>query len=560
MILKITLLSDLSTGSGDTFNSLVDTEIVYDKRGIPYIPAKRLKGCIRESCLELEEVGDIPSGSVTRIFGQEGNTGSLFALSDVYPEKYKEMCAELEEEEDKTLVNSQNVLSVFSYTRTMTAMDLNTGVAKETSLRTMRVVKRGMIFEAKLEFAEELREEDRENLLASAECVAHMGNSRTRGLGLVKIWRMSSGFEDGFEDKVVVPKEEEISSHAREGRVRLDYQVTLNSPMLCKCAGGNREKTALFIEGGKMLGLIAGAMGNEAFCSMMDDEGEVIISNAYIACGGKRCAPARASLQKRKDTDFDKEGKLKVYDLLFPIDVKGQLTSAKCQFMNEDRIIGKVKSDIRYHHKRPSDKSVGKAGQKDDSEFYQMAGIEEGQTFCGFISAPEEKAKQICDALGKLKNIRMGQSRNVQYGDVSLRLTCKQETEMEPEIETIHDFTVKLNSLVIIYTEKGMVTSDVKVLVDYLKKELSSDDIEMVRSFLNYDTVGGYNVTWGKRKPIFTSLGKGSVLLLHSEKGVTLSKKEFFIGERISEGFGEIELDTEKKSEIEIYKTKDVLG
>ena len=51
MKLTIKLLSDLCTYSGDTYNSVVDTDVVYDENGIPYIPAKRIKGCIREAAL-----------------------------------------------------------------------------------------------------------------------------------------------------------------------------------------------------------------------------------------------------------------------------------------------------------------------------------------------------------------------------------------------------------------------------------------------------------------------------------------------------------------------------
>lgn len=57
MKITIRLLSDLSTTAGETYNSLVDTDVVYDKYGIPYIPAKRIKGCIREAALEMCEMG-----------------------------------------------------------------------------------------------------------------------------------------------------------------------------------------------------------------------------------------------------------------------------------------------------------------------------------------------------------------------------------------------------------------------------------------------------------------------------------------------------------------------
>ena len=48
MKIQIKLLSDLCTCSGETYNSIVDTDVTYDENGIPYIPAKRIRGCIRE--------------------------------------------------------------------------------------------------------------------------------------------------------------------------------------------------------------------------------------------------------------------------------------------------------------------------------------------------------------------------------------------------------------------------------------------------------------------------------------------------------------------------------
>ena len=63
MKITIKLLSDLCTCSGETYNSVVDMDVVYDENGIPYIPAKRIKGCIREAALEMKEMGKIVHGT-----------------------------------------------------------------------------------------------------------------------------------------------------------------------------------------------------------------------------------------------------------------------------------------------------------------------------------------------------------------------------------------------------------------------------------------------------------------------------------------------------------------
>ena len=41
MKLRIELLSDLCSGSGDVYNSAVDVEVVYDDCGFPFTPGRR---------------------------------------------------------------------------------------------------------------------------------------------------------------------------------------------------------------------------------------------------------------------------------------------------------------------------------------------------------------------------------------------------------------------------------------------------------------------------------------------------------------------------------------
>ena len=54
--LNIELLSDTLVGSGEGWGVTIDSDIVFDKYGLPYIPAKRIKGCLRESALEVLEM------------------------------------------------------------------------------------------------------------------------------------------------------------------------------------------------------------------------------------------------------------------------------------------------------------------------------------------------------------------------------------------------------------------------------------------------------------------------------------------------------------------------
>jgi CRISPR/Cas system CSM-associated protein Csm3 (group 7 of RAMP superfamily) len=51
--LEITLDSDALVGSGESYGSIIDGDVVFELNGLPYIPAKRIKGCLRDAAEEI---------------------------------------------------------------------------------------------------------------------------------------------------------------------------------------------------------------------------------------------------------------------------------------------------------------------------------------------------------------------------------------------------------------------------------------------------------------------------------------------------------------------------
>ena len=49
MKITIKLLSDALINSGEGFGAIIDSDVVFDDIGLPYIPAKRIKG-LSEGC------------------------------------------------------------------------------------------------------------------------------------------------------------------------------------------------------------------------------------------------------------------------------------------------------------------------------------------------------------------------------------------------------------------------------------------------------------------------------------------------------------------------------
>ena len=551
MKLTIKLLSDSCTCSGETYNSKVDMDVVYDENGLPYIPAKRIKGCIREAALEMMEFGLIEREKYEKIFGKEGNHRSAFSLSNAYIENYDQIVATLKAYKDNELVCQQKVLNEYTSIRTQTAVDLETGVADENSLRTIRVVNKGLVFEADCEMNESA--ETVELLKQAVSLVKHIGVSRTRGLGLVEM-RLTDCTKEAVKHVQISPSE--LSEKNRIG-----YKIHLKSALICKSAKGNQADTEDYIAGSKVLGMIAGQLGKEKYKELMSS-GELVVSNAYISNGEERGLPGRISLQKKKDTVYE-NGILQTRDMMYVVEEpepqkknkkSEQMTPANIDYITKDGMVADVVTEISYHHQRPKDKSIGRATANNDSSFYQLASISVGQSFRGYIYADQKQTEILISAMEQIGNIRMGYGKNSEFGAIEFVLDELSAVTSEKQI--MHDAMVTLVSDLILYNENGVLTTEIGVMKEYLESLLDVKDLEIINPFLQFTTIGGFNVTWNRRKPIFNALGKGSTFLLHSETGFDagLLSGEF-LGERVTEGYGEILVEEPlKKAEVEIKK------
>ena len=548
MRLKITLESDLCIYSGDTYNSLVDQDVVFDDYGIPYIPAKRLKGCMREIFLEMTDMGIFDISEYQDLFGKEGNSNSKFSLSNAYVDNYDEMVEDIRGIEDGVISSPQRVLEQFAYVRTQTALN-ECGSADDKSLRTMRVVKRGLVFFADLTVDENIKEEAKAHLCRAAEMVKHIGLARTRGLGLIKIE------SDNMSKKTPAVTVADIT--VPEGNVRLWYTLSLEAPLLLKSAQGNQTKSMDYIEGAKILGLLAQKCGYDSYIKKLST---VICSNAYVANGKSRAVPAMASLQKKKDQKYE-NGVLVCKNRLIAENVDEQMSPLGEKYIDQTGNLVEVKKEINYHHKRPSDKSIGRATGKDDSAFYQLESVRKGQSFIGFIDGSKEQIEMIIDGLSNSSEIRLGNSKNVEYGLVRISLDKVTARNVTKNF-SLNSAYVKLNSSLIMYSEDGMLSSDIEDMEFYLSKALYGmpGKVKVIDTALalNFDMIGGFNTTWHRRKPTGTILGKGSILKIACEELNLPEDSIMFIGERNSEGYGEIEIIRELTENYLVRKAAEV--
>lgn len=549
-MLKIELLSDMCVSDGGVYNSALDMEVCHDKYGFPYIPAKRLKGCLRESALELMDWGlnikiDEIFGKKDHSNGDDNDNRAALRLESAYVENYYELKSFVEENKYARILHPQNILSNYSYIRTQTSIDYDTGVADAGALRTMRVVKKGLVF-----FAEMFLDERYKDIFDKC-CtnMNHIGISRTRGLGEVKLTlEPPRQIDDNASNKKTKGESNETTKCIlrAEGDNCFEYAITLNEPVICKSVNGGESNTLDYIDGSKILGLLAGKL-KEKFIDFMN-KNELFCSNAYIDIDGKRGTEVSGSIfsikneeNKFVDKSIHKEPKEK------------QLNSMKHCYVSFDKkgrlIKKKVNTEEHYHHSRPEDKSIGRANDKlDGSKMYQISSICSGQTFRGYITGSEEQIKTIAEMFNKGDELYIGYSRSAEYGKVILSDgVCSKRNDIK--LKGCKELAIKLESPAIIYNENATYSTNPEDLINEINVWLGIE-CDDIHKYIKYTTIGGYNVTWRKRKPTIEAFDKGTTLhyLFKAPLDIVVPA-EFYVGERVIEGYGECSVSKIVKTE-----------
>lgn len=553
-LLKITLQSDMCVSDGGVYNSSIDIDVCHDANGFPYIPAKRIRGCLRECAMELRDWGmEIPW---EKMFGRKGDSGNRAAvrISDAYLEGFREKDMLAKKNSGNVVFHPQNVLNHFTYIRTQTSIDYETGAADATSLRIMRVVAKETVFTAEVSMEPSYEE----SLRTCCKIFRNIGVSRTRGLGEIEV---------SLEQADNREKETEHEAYL-EGAEILRYQLRLEEPVICKSVDGQEARTLDYIEGSKMQGLLlenAGSGEEREEVIRMTGDGELFCSNAYISINGIRGTEVPAYIYAVKNDEDHYVNKLYPE----PDCVKEehlQLNGMKHCYVYVDEQqklhMEKVRIEERYHHRRPEDKGIGRALEEEnrDSQFYQMSSIEAGQTFQGYFAGTAAQIRTIYNILSRREIYYIGYSRTSEYGRIRLKITG-----MGKKSETIpkktKEFYIKLEAPAIVYNKNAFYSTNTDDLIDEvnavlgisedkwadMKKDMRSD----IRKYIRYVVLGGYNTTWKCPKPVIVAFEKGTVLYYSLPYEMELMVPQVFsVGERVAEGYGEASIyfmdDTEE--------------
>ena len=541
--LQIKLKSDLCAGSGESLGSLIDTDICYDCFGLAYIPSKRLKGLLKEAFIEYSDWAKNENNTELfdkinkNLFGVENsNNSSNLKIDNAYLENTDLIEDEIQNIENRyrKYLTKQRIINLNTDIRYQTAVAINSGVAKENSLRNIRIIEAGNIFEAILECD---TEEESQILEKCVKLVTHMGNNRTRGFGEI-------------ECKLLDMEEEnqEYVTHKFEPEKEYEIKLILKAESNIMVSKQFSEITENYIPGSNIMGSFASKYIKDNdindFENLTDEyinlflNGNVKYSNAYITekDGYVQYYPAPLSYSKVKN-------KSKVYhNKMFDVnetDIQLSNFGDKFVTLDENNYVKEVDTIEHYHHQRAKDLSIGHVSTGNDGgTFYQFLSIEKGQYFMTSINGKGKYLDKLSKYLKENEILRVGKSKTAEYG--KLKITNIKISEDIEKRKKYNKFAVILTSALILLDEENVqIAKDKETLIKTLKNLFKNENLKDVKSFIGYTEESGFNAIWNLPKEQVVSYSAGTTIVFESPESVEL-KEKYIIGERTNEGYGQL--------------------
>lgn len=203
----IEILSPIHLISGQA-DVNVDSEIVHDDLGFPYFPAKRFKGLLYESAVEIFEMFELSKldtqnlSPLEKIFHRQSKSNVQLIVPNFFikpADEYEIFCSEWRylKMTYPEIFTTAEILNSFTSLRYQT--QLTDGVAANGSLHNLRVLNEGIKFFGRVTLLN--ADEKILNVLALAiKNLSSAGTKRNRGFGRIKC---TAEFGNKSSDKLV---------------------------------------------------------------------------------------------------------------------------------------------------------------------------------------------------------------------------------------------------------------------------------------------------------------------------------------------------------------------
>lgn len=188
-VIQVELLSDAAFSRGEGTAGVVDVEVEHDELGLPFLGGKTLRGLLLDSWLSMQDCFPELFVSAQRVFGIEADIEecSILRIGDAVMDSDTRKWIESAEFSPGKRIAPVNVLEALTDIRRQTSEDRSTGAPAETTLRSIRVVIRGLKLQSSLYWLSEPNKYDLRCLSLAILATRHAGLGRNRGRGNIRL-------------------------------------------------------------------------------------------------------------------------------------------------------------------------------------------------------------------------------------------------------------------------------------------------------------------------------------------------------------------------------------
>lgn len=553
--LQIILKSDFCTAAGENTPGFINIKTALEY-GIPYIPAKRIKGCLLEAGREMADNGVIDSRLLLRLFGSPGKAGGegidigngyLHAVPEylfgqdkegtITVKDYDRFQRIVRECED---IGESLLEDIFTRRRMRTALEEETGAAKKHSLRTVQTVPAGVVFSSRIEG--KLGTDEEKTLFLCARGLRHMGIGITRGLGEIRCTLEKVHEEESHGEgenplslKAFLPDEE----------VSLSYEISLKLPVVLN---NGPEETIDCIPASAVAGALASmyikkyslgdtAHQDEDFFRIFLRDG-VEFGNSFLKKGDMEYVPCPKAFALLKE------------DGAVWINIMRDNTNARRKgihkqiFIRKDKLyMAEAEKEIHFHHARPADRGIGHAlnDRAEDTtfptgQFFQYIALSKGQTFAGTWKGKVKDIKKLAECLRDHDfHLKLGTSKTAEYGSCTIRLlNVLPARQKEADSRKSREWLVWLLSPLVyrnqengafdtrnplVYNNQENESSDTMLhpLARQMKERLGCS-IKIKATVCSYTVFTGYNSKWKLPAVPCPALAAGSGFYIEADR------------------------------------------
>jgi len=185
----IALLSDATFGRGEGAPGVVDVEVEHDAYGLPMLNGKALRGLLRDSWLTMQVHFPELAEAGRRVLGPHADVGetAILRIGDATIEEASRAFFIAAVQRNLYPLSREAILAALTDIRSQTSEERTSGAPAKGTLRSVRVILRGLQLEAPLVWLDEPTAEDLRCLALACLATRHAGLGRNRGRGHIRV-------------------------------------------------------------------------------------------------------------------------------------------------------------------------------------------------------------------------------------------------------------------------------------------------------------------------------------------------------------------------------------